>query len=95
MSEEKVQVSRKTFDAACVFAGATLAQILVPRPLDYFLFPTAAAVWFVHSGQDSWMIDYAYNNAKALGITAKALATDFINQHRQKAIANLTDDDEE
>lgn len=80
-----VSVNRTTFDAACVFAAATLFQVIVPSPLDHFLFPAAAAVWFVQTKQDPWMIDYAYQHAhrvKALTVQAKNLAIDFVRKQR-------------
>jgi len=91
---KQVKVSRTTFDAACVFGAATLVQVLVPSPLDYFLFPAVAAAWFVQTGQDSWMIDYTYNHAKNACQRARNLATEFINHHKQNALASTADSDE-
>ena len=88
---KQVKVSRTSFDAACVFGAATLVQVVVPSPLDYFLFPAIAAAWFVQTGQDSWMIDYTYTHVKNLSQSARNLATDFIEQHKQKALENVAD----
>jgi len=93
MSE--IKVSRKTFDAACVFAGVSVLQFAIPSPLDYFLLPTAAAYWFVQSGQDSWMIDYAYENAHVIAGNLKHIAQEFIERQRQNAAPNDDDDDEQ
>jgi hypothetical protein len=91
---KQIKVSRKSFDAACVFGAATLVQVIVPSPLDYFLFPAVAAAWFVQSGQDSWMIDYTYTHVKNLSQSARNLAVDFIEQHKQKALESVADLDE-
>lgn len=78
-------MSRKTFDAACVFAGVSVIQCVIPSPLDYLLLPSAVAYWFVQSGQDSWMIDYAYENAHVVAGNLKHIATDIIQRQYQVA----------
>jgi hypothetical protein len=86
-AREQIKVDRKSFDAACIFAAATLVQLFVPSPLDYFLFPATAAAWFVHSGQNSWMIDYAHTKA----IMWHQKVIDIINQRASPHAPTIND----
>lgn len=55
--------NRKIFDATVIFFCASVAQFIVPAPLDSFLFPAGLAYWYVQSGQDSWILDTVHEKA--------------------------------
>jgi len=76
----KDQSNKSTFDAACVFAGVSFAQLLVPWPLDYFMLPMAAAVWFVHSGHSSWLLDQAYEHSHIIRDNLKHIASEVLSK---------------
>lgn len=93
MSE--VKVSRKTFDGVCVFVGAFIAQALVPSPFDHCLFPGALAYWWVQSNQQTWVFDYAYQNASVWKDNMSLIASDLISKYTNPASQGETDRIEE
>lgn len=75
---EKVEVSRKTVDALCVFAGVFVVQSLVPSPLDHLLLPGAISYWFVSSKQHSWILDKIYENGKVFLSNMQNIKNDYM-----------------
>lgn len=89
MEEEQIQISpprslltpnqhQQLVDAATVFCGTALVQLVIPAPLDSLLLPAAVSYWYIKSGQHSWVVDEIHARSQKIATTIQGRAMAYV-----------------